>query len=67
MKEETQEEKDERFGCPDIDIVKLLDEYKVENSDEKVKKHQIDADVFMKMSEEDIGKTFDITKFGTKR
>lgn len=39
MKEETQEEKDERFGCPDIDIVKLLEEYKVENVDEKVKKH----------------------------
>jgi len=29
MKEETQEEKDKRYGCPDYDIVKLLEEFKV--------------------------------------
>ena len=48
-------------------MVKILEEHKVEDAEEKLKKQQIDNEVFSQMKEEDFGKAFDIKKFGTKR
>lgn len=67
MKEETDEEKALRYGTPDYDIVKLLEEFKVENVEDKLKKNQIDKALFWEMGEGDFGSCFDINKFGTAR
>lgn len=66
MKDETAEEKAERYGLPDYDIEKLLLEHKVEDPKAKLKEHQIDKEVFWTMNEGELGK-FGIEKFGPKR
>lgn len=67
MKPETDEEKALRHGTPDQNMVKLLEEFKVENIEEKLKKHQIDTALFWEMGEGDFETCFDMKKFGAKR
>lgn len=67
MKAETDEEKEVRYGNPDYDIVKLLEEFKVENVEEKLKKHEVTKELFWELNEGELGTCFDIEKFGTKR
>lgn len=56
-----------RYGNPDYDITKLLEEFKVEGIEEKMKKAKIDKELFWQMNEGELGECFDIKKFGTKR
>jgi hypothetical protein len=67
MKEETKEEKEERYGLPNYDIKKLLEEFKVEEPEKKLEEHKIDKEVFWKMELGDFEKPFELKKWGTRR
>lgn len=67
MKEETEEEKAERYGNPDFDYEKMLEEeYNVKDLKAKCEEHKIDKEVFWSMEEGEYDK-FGLEKFGTKR
>lgn len=66
-KDETEEEKKKRHGCPEDDIEALLSSFGVEDIQKKMQDKHIDKEIFWEMGEEDLGAQFDIKKFGTKR
>lgn len=67
MNDETEEEKMERYGQPDHDIIQLLEEFKVENPKAKLEEHQIDKEIFWNMGEGNFEAQFDLKKFGSRR
>lgn len=69
-KAETDEDKKKRIGLPlDLEgIEKLLKELDHEKSIEKMKEHEIDAELFWELSEADMVEKLDVTKvFGDKK
>lgn len=50
-KEETEDEKKKRIGFPSDDIEKLLKDLDHEKSIEKMKEHEIDAELFWELDE----------------
>lgn len=65
LKEETEEEKNERWGHPTYDPKKLLEEFDCKDSIPKLEEHQIDDALFWQLAEGDIGGKLEVKVFGT--
>jgi len=65
LKEETEEEKLARWGHPDYDPKKLLEELGCEASIPKLEEHKIDDALFWQLGEGEVGAQLDVSVFGT--
>ena len=65
LKEETEEEKKERWGHPAYDPKKLLEEFDCKDSIPKLEEHQIDSALFWQLGEGEIADKLAVTVFGT--
>lgn len=65
LKEETEEEKTERWGLPEYDINQLLKEAEAEDAIKKIEEHKIDAEAFWELAEDEFKDKLGIETFGT--
>lgn len=64
---ETEEEKKKRVGFPDTDIEKLLKDLDHEKAIEKLKEHEIDAELFWELDEGQMNEMLGVTeKYGDR-
>lgn len=67
-KPETPEEKKKRIGYPSTDIEQLLKDLDHEKSIEKLKEHEIDAELFWELTKDEMKEMLDVTKvFGDQK
>lgn len=64
FKEETEEEKKARWGHPDYDIKKLLEEQDLKESIPKLEEHKIDSEIFWQLGEKEFTEKLDVKVFG---
>jgi hypothetical protein len=65
LKEETEEEKKERWGHPAYDPKKLLEEFECKDSIPKLEEHKIDDALFWQLEEGEVGDKLEVKVFGT--
>ena len=65
LKEETEEEKKERWGHPTYDPKKLLEEFDCKDSIPKLEEHKIDDALFWQLEEGEVGDKLEVKVFGT--
>lgn len=65
LKEETEEEKQERWGHPEYDPKKLLEEFDCKDSIPKLEEHKIDNALFWQLDEGEIADKLEVKVFGT--
>lgn len=67
FREETEEEKKERWGHPTYDIKQLLTEQGLKDKIEKLEEKKIDAQIFWELNEKDLENELGVSVFGQRK
>lgn len=64
---ETEDQKKKRVGFPDNNIESLLKEYECQEAIAKLKEHQISAEQFWQLTEDEVKDLLEVKTFGSRK